>query len=77
MLLLALRLERKKKTESSPAGIFEPAPQLPPAQKVSPRTTFKIYSLQVFSLPFMLFEPCGGVFIMNSKINLRENSLTD
>ena len=63
---------------------FEPAPQLPPAKKVRFLTTgpcdhcsewkvkFKIV-LKYFSLPFTLFEPCGAVFMMNSKIHLRKN----
>ena len=34
----------------------------------------KLIVLKYFSLPFTLFEPCGAVFMMNSKINLRKNS---
>ena len=30
-----------------------------------------------YPLPFALFEPCGAVFIMNSKIQLRKNSLNE
>ena len=30
--------------------------------------------LKYFSLPFTLFEPCGVVFMMNSKIHLCKNS---
>ena len=33
--------------------------------------------LKYFSLPFTLFEPCGAVFIMNSKVNVRKNSLNE
>ena len=63
---------------------FEPAPQLPPAEKVRLLTTgpcdhctnrsVKLILLQYCSLPFTLFEPCGAVFMMNSKINLWKNS---
>ena len=35
----------------------------------------KLIVLKYFSLPFTLFEPCGAVFIMNSKIHLTKNSL--
>ena len=41
------------------------------------RSRCEIYSLEVinyFSLPFTLFEPCGAVFMMNSKIHFRKNS---
>ena len=63
-------MEQKKKSKqkmqvTTPG--FEPAPQLPPAQKAK-RT------LVYLSLPFTLFEPCGAVFIMNSKIHVRRNS---
>ena len=53
-------------------------------KKVRPLTTgpcdnyakqwLKVIVLKYFSLPFTLFEPCGAVFIMNSKIHLRKNS---
>ena len=32
----------------------------------------KLTDIKHFFLPFMLFEACGAVFIMNSKINLRK-----
>ena len=35
----------------------------------------KLIVLKYFFLPFTLFEPCGAVFIMNSKIHVRKNSL--
>ena len=51
-------------------------PQLPPAT-----TKYGFWSLDHattsplnFSLPFTLFEPCGAVFMMNSKIHFRKNS---
>ena len=31
----------------------------------------KLTDIKHFFLPFMLFEACGAVFIMNSEINLR------
>ena len=70
--------EKKKETGSSHAG-FEPVPQLPPAENsvASDHCTIrnvKLIVLKYFSLPFTLFEPCGAVFMMNSKINLRKNS---
>ena len=34
----------------------------------------KLIVLKYFSLPFTLFEPCGAVFMMNSKIHFRKNS---
>ena len=34
----------------------------------------KFIVLKYFSLPFTLFEPCGAVFMMNSKIHFRKNS---
>ena len=40
---------------------LEPAPQLPSEQNV----------------PFNLFKPCGAIFIMNSKIHVKKNSLND
>ena len=33
--------------------------------------------LKYFSLPFTLFEPCGAVINMNSKVHLRRNSGKD
>ena len=65
--------------------LFEPEPQHPPAKKVRPLTTGPcnhyaegslklIASVEVFSMPFTMFELCGAVFIMNSKIHLRKNS---
>ena len=39
--------------------------------------TFALKALKYFSLPFTLFEFCGGVFIMNSNIHLRKNSLNE
>ena len=68
------KTKQKKKIEVAPPG-FEPAPQLPPAQKVRPHTTGpcdhctfsmrKLIVLKYFSVPFTMFEPCGAVFIMN------------
>ena len=58
----------------------------PPAQKVRPHTmpcdhfricTIRLIMLKYFSLPLTLFEPCGAVFIMNSKKHLRKNSLKE
>ena len=40
-------------------------------------TILKINSVEVFPLPFTVFEPSGAVFIMNSKIHLRKNSLNE
>ena len=37
----------------------------------------KLIVLKYFSLPFTLFEPCGAVFNMNSKVHLRRNSGKD
>ena len=64
--------------------LFEPALQHPPAKKVRPLITgpcdhgaevsLKLIVLKNFSLPFTMFEPCGAVFIMNSKIHLKKNS---
>ena len=51
----------KKKNLEVTPPGFEPAPQLPSAKNV----------------PLNLFEPCGAVFIMNSKIHVRKNSLND
>ena len=34
----------------------------------------KLIVFKYFSLPFTLFERCGAVFMMDSKINLRKNS---
>ena len=82
-------LEKKKKTASCLAWIFEPAPQRPPAQKVRPQTTRPCghcaicgvkcgeIPLKYFSPPFKLFEPCETEVIMNSKIHLRKNSLNE
>ena len=63
---------------------FEPAPQLLPAQRnaaydhsatrLLPQNHIKLKVLKYLSLPFTLFEPYGALFIMNSKIHLRENS---
>ena len=73
----------KKKMEVAMPG-FKSSPQPPPAKKVRLLTTgpcdnytkqhVKLIVLKYFSLPFTLFEPCGAVFIMNSKIHLRKNS---
>ena len=53
---------------------FEPPPQLPgPCDHYTNRGV-KLIVLEYFSLPFTLFEPCGAVFMMNSKIHLRKNS---
>ena len=41
------------------------------------RYVLKLISLMYFSLSFTLFELCGAVFIMNSKIHLRKNSLSE
>ena len=38
------------------------------------RLPIKLKVLKYLSLPFTLFKPYGAVFIMNSKIHLRENS---
>ena len=35
-----------------------------------------LIALKYFSLSFTLFEPCGAVFIMNSKRHVRKNSLS-
>ena len=37
----------------------------------------KLIVLKYFSPPFTLFEPCGAVFNMNSKVHLRKNSGKD
>ena len=76
-----------KKLEVAPPG-FEPTPQLLLAQKVRPHTgrpyisctvcNVKLIALKYFSLPiFTLFETCGAVFIMKSKVHLRKNSLNE
>ena len=67
--------------------VFEPAPQLTPVQRVMLHTMgpwdhctvcfLKLIQLKYFSLPFTLFEPCGAVFIMNSKTHLRKNGLNE
>ena len=67
--------KKRKKMQVAPPG-FEPAPQLPgPCDHCAIRTLIII--LKYFSLPFTLFEPCGAVFIMNSKKQLRKNSLNE
>ena len=37
--------------------------------------TVKLLQFKHFSLPYVLFEACGAVFIMNSKIHLTKISL--
>ena len=77
---------KEKKTEVATWG-FKRASQLPPAKKVRLLSTepchryihflWKWIALKYLSLPFTLFEPCGAVFIMNSKIHLRKNSTNE
>ena len=86
-VLSAWKKKNQKLQVASPG--FEPAPQRPPAKKVRPQTTRPCghcamcgvkcgeIPLKYFSLPFKLFEPCGTVFIMNSKTHLRKNSLNE
>ena len=57
--------QTKKKLELS-----ELAAQRPPCAEDS----LQLIVLKYFSLPFTMFQPCGTVFIMNSKIHLRKNS---
>ena len=76
--------EKKKETGSSHAGIWICTPTSPSEKKVRLLNTglcdhwtnlnVKLIVLKYFSLPFTLFEPCGAVFMMNSKIHLRKNS---
>ena len=86
-----IKEKQKKKNDQKKKGIcppgFNPAPQLSPTQKVSPYKTepcdcftvgsSKLIESKYFSLPFTLFEPCGAVFIVNSKTHLRKNSLNE
>ena len=77
---------KKKNQQFAPPG-FEPAPRLPPSPNGRPYGTGpsdycrdyhgKLMVQKYFSLPFTPFEPCGAVFIMNSKIHLRKNSLNE
>ena len=73
-----MKEKKRKKLEVAPLG-FEPAPQLPPAQNLAlghattkNNNVLKFKVLKYFSLLFTLFEPCGAVLIMNSKIHLRK-----
>ena len=66
---------------------FELAPSESPVSEIISLTTaprnhwmivmLKLLFLKHFSLPWMLFEVSGTVFIMNSKIYLRKISLED
>ena len=68
--------EKTKKDEATPG--FEPScPPTTSSEKVRLPTTrpcdycAELIVLKYFYLPFTVFEPCGAVFIMNSKIHLR------
>ena len=78
---------KEKKTGSSPGRDLNLHPKLPPAKIVRLHITgscdhctnskLKLIVLKYFSLPFTRFEPCGAVFMMNSKIHLSKNSLNE
>ena len=75
--------KKKQKTASSPARIWTCTPTFSSinseasyhwAMQPLQRWNLKFNSLKYFSLPF---TPCGGVFIMNSRICLRKNSINE
>ena len=78
------KIPKQKKLLVTPPG-FEPASQLPPAQKgeasyhwaMRPlhNLSCKINSVKIFLSYIHTVMTCGGVFIMNSKVHLRKNSL--
>ena len=79
--------KKRKKIAGSPIGIWTCTPTSSSAKSDTsyqwamwPLHSFKslkLIALKYFTLPFTLFEPCGAVFIMNSKTHLRKNNLNE
>ena len=56
---------------------FELTPRLSPPRLPWTYKNGKLTDLKHFSLQFTLFEACGAVFILNSKINWKKMSLNE
>ena len=77
------KCSKKKKRLSTQR--FELTLSLPPAREYSSHlptlalktNTVKLLQFKHFSLPYVLFEACGAVFIMNAKIHLTKISLNE